>query len=122
MLVLLGIKHYVVFDSDQDQQQNRPLLRALGIADENKPRTDTPSTGVYNTYAMLKPRIEDVLKSSVGAAAFDAATKAVGDEFGRKAEETFKNPVTAKHVLERLRHDGLVCGTLHEIATRIVAL
>jgi putative ATP-dependent endonuclease of the OLD family len=122
ILQLLGIKHYAVFDSDQAPQQNRPLLKALGVPDKDIPKTGTPDTGVFETYAVLKPRIEDVVRASVGAKAWDEATTHVASEFGRTPDQTLKNPVTAERVLASLRDAGLVCGTLHEIAGRIAAL
>jgi predicted ATPase len=122
ILRLLGIKHYAVFDSDRDPTQNKPLLRALGLSDKSIAKTETPSTGAFNSFAVLQPKMEDVLKASVGEAAFNDATLAVGDEFGRAPDQTLKNPVTAERVLARLRDAGRVCDTLYEIATRIASL
>jgi putative ATP-dependent endonuclease of OLD family len=122
VLRLLGIKHYAVFDSDRDAQQNRPLLKALGITDKRLLKDGTPQTAVHDTYAILNPRVEDVVRAAVGAEAFDEATASIAEEFGRTPEQTLKNPVTAERVLARLREAGRVCGTLHEIATRIAAL
>lgn len=122
ILRLLGIKHYAVFDSDRDAAQNRPLLKALCVPDKGILKNGTPATAVLAAYAVLKPRIEEVVRSSVGAVAFDAATEAVADEYGRTPEQTLKNPVTAERVLARLRDVGLECKTLRDIASRIAAL
>jgi putative ATP-dependent endonuclease of the OLD family len=122
VLRLLGIKYYAVFDSDREAHQNRPLLKALGIADKRIPKDGAPQTVVEDTYAIFKPRVEDVVRAAVGAEAFDEATTRIAEEFGRTPEQTLKNPVTAERVLARLREGGRVCGTLHEIAIRIAAL
>jgi putative ATP-dependent endonuclease of OLD family len=122
VLRMLGIKYYAVFDSDRDAHQNRPLLKALGIADKRIPKDGALQTAVEDTYAVFNPRVEDVVRAAVGAEAFDEATSRIAEEFGRTPEQTLKNPVTAERVLARLREGGRVCGTLHEIATRIAAL
>lgn len=122
ILRMLGINHYVIFDSDRDPVQNKPLLKALGVPDKAMPKTGTPATAVSKTYAVLSPKIEDVVKGSVGASAFDSATVAVADEYGRTPEQTLKNPVTAERVLARLREAERECKTLHEVVSRIAAL
>lgn len=122
ILRTLGINHYAVFDSDHDAPQNRPLLKALGVPDKAIPKNGTPPTTVCETYAILQPRIEMVVKNAVGAEAFDAATAAVADEYGRTPEQTLKNPVTAERVLAHLRETGRECKALHDIVSRIAAL
>ncbi len=122
ILRTLRVNHYAIFDSDRDAAQNRPLLKALGVPDKVIPKAGTPATAVLETYAVLKPKIEDVVKDSFGAAAFDAATAAVADEYGRTPEQTLKNPVTAERVLAHLRESGRECKTLRDIVSRIAAL
>lgn len=122
ILWLLGIRHFAVFDSDRDPGQNRPLLRSLGVANKDIPKTGTPDTGVFGSYAAFKPNVETVVRDSVGKAAFDEATRLVADEFSREPEQTLKNPVTAERVLAILRDKGLVCEPLREIAARIATL
>ena len=122
ILQLLGIRHFAVFDSDRDPGQNRPLLRSLGVANKDIPKTGTPDTGVFGSFAAFKPNVETVARDSVGKAAFHEATRLVADEFSREPEQTLKNPVTAERVLAILRDKGLVCEPLREIAARIATL
>lgn len=119
ILDLLGIRHYAVFDSDRDQQQNRPLLRALGVPESAIPESGTPETAILETYAVLKPRIVEVVRGSIGAKAFDEEALRVAEEFGRTQEQVLKNPVTAERLLGDLRDAGLASEPLREIVLRI---
>jgi energy-coupling factor transporter ATP-binding protein EcfA2 len=122
ILDLLGIRYYAVFDSDRDPQQNRALLKALGIADKKISQTGTLATGVFERYAVLNPKIETVVRDAVGAKAFEEVSALVAEEFGRTSEQVLKNPITAERVLTLLRDRKLACPTLHDIAAKIAGL
>lgn len=118
----LSIPTYVVWDSDEGEQNARPeencrLLRLMNHAEE-----DWPSKLEAN-FACFGRNLETTLRDEITADVYDRLLSAIQAEWGitRKAQAT-KNPSVVQELLRRAQAEGRTSPTLRSIVERILAL
>jgi putative ATP-dependent endonuclease of the OLD family len=121
----LGIKTYLIFDSDagatrKDQaaakSANRLLLRIAGATEE-----DFPSF-VGERCAAFKEKIETTIGSELGADLFEGLMMELQSEFEMKRADVLKNPNVMGQLLERAAAKGHRSDTLSRIVDAIIQL
>ncbi len=124
ILSLLGIQHYVVFDSDSDEQlrENQEILRLLNAAPDDIPSLGSPATAVRNNYAVLNQKMETVVSEEFGDAVVRKCVAKTAEIYNRKHGDVMKNPVTAAHVITLLHEQGKRSKTLEAIVSKLSEL
>jgi putative ATP-dependent endonuclease of OLD family len=121
VLELLGIKHYIVFDSDSanDLTVNQTILGLLNAAAADVPALGMPPTAVRASYAVLTPKLEAVMQADFGAELFGECVLETAKTFQRKEVDVMKNPVTAAYAIELMHGKGARSATLDKIVENV---
>ena len=118
----LGIPIYVMWDSDQGENDTKPdtnryLLRLLGQAEE-----DWPSQ-VMEKHTCFKVKLEATLSDELGKDSFNQLLSEVQNDLGiLKRSHALKNPVVLERVIARAASNGKTSPTLKSIVEKIIAL
>jgi predicted ATP-dependent endonuclease of OLD family len=124
VLELLGIRYYAVFDGDTAAQieENKTLLRALKADKKDIPASGTPATAVRKNYAVLNPKVEELIRNDFGKKLYEDCAKETASEFGVEPADIMKNPVTAQYAIAAMREKGAKSKTLDDVISHIGAL
>lgn len=114
----MGIKTYLVWDNDRGAEdpkpdENRRLLRMLGMAEEDWP------TGVWDTHACFDNKLEDTLVKEIQPQMFDYYLDKAKDEFRLARSRALKNPFALRYIVERCYREGCHSPTLDAMVEKI---
>ncbi len=118
-----NIPVYAIWDSDfggesPSVETNRLLLRLMGATEEE----DYP-TRITDIYACFQSKLEDTLRSEIGAAAFDDILRLLQVEFDiPRRELALKNPMVLEHLVRRAADQGSSSKSLETILDKILKL
>lgn len=119
----LEIPAFVIFDNDQpdnkpsERDTNRSLQQICGHTDI----TDWPS-GCFSRFAALNGKVEQQVRSAVGADHFNTTVANVADLHGLKPKDALKNPMVASAILGVFLGEKRKFEFLEEIVLKIDAL
>lgn len=124
----LGIRCFVVFDSDADERKsserenhrrnNLCILRLCGLTKADPlPSDDLWSVNVV----MWRTNIFDIVKDDVGSAAWDAAEQTVREAYHYTAGVRSKNKLLISATMEKLNDEGKASTILTKLCDRMLA-
>jgi hypothetical protein len=117
-----GIAVYLVWDSDQGDENARPevnrcLLRLVGQAEEDFPE------GLGKEHACFKTNLGETLRREIGSEFYDRVLAELQHGLGfAKRKDILKNAVAIRTIMERARSDARSCATLERITEAILGL
>lgn len=118
----LGIPVYLIWDSDEGEQEdtsktNRILLRVVGEAE-----SDYPSR-VEEGFASFKVNLETTLREEIGAGVFDGIIAELQDAFGVAGlKDCMKKPAVVSELIIRAKSKGHKSTSLELILDKILEL
>lgn len=118
----LGIRVYVIWDSDYGgrdakPESNRYMLRLLSQAEEDWPQ------GVREDHACFKVNLETTLAEEIGQELFEKLLSEAQSDLGiLKKEHALKNPAVLRQIVEKAAAAGKTSTTLKAIIEKVIAL
>lgn len=123
---LLGLKKFVVFDSDSDAEpeylqshrsDNTALLKALGAHDHDP----LPEETVWNdTFVQWSTNFGKIVESEVERLAWDRAFGKARRELGNPRGDFKKNPILIGHLLAELYADRVSIPSLQKLCEKLI--
>jgi putative ATP-dependent endonuclease of OLD family len=119
----LGIRTFLIFDSDNDKknngghpEKNRALPKLLG-----KQPVDFPETNCWNEGACFKNNIQDTIKEQIGQELFNSVIDEVLKEFDLAERiDGIKNPGVMAEVMKRCATKGNKSELLERIIYSVI--
>lgn len=120
----LGIKTYIVFDSDKSKGKdgkpdtNKLLLKLCG-----HPEEEFPKTSVRENMACFEEALPATLREEIGAQLYEQLLNQYSCELGYSPpKEGEKNPLVISNIVEEAYRGGRKAKTVEDIVEKIVAL
>jgi len=118
----LGIRTYVVWDSDEGNKDTKPeanryLLRLMRQNEEDYPER------VGDDFSCFKKDLETTLENEIGKDIFEGILNSVQSILGlTNKDQALKNPVAIRSIIEKAKEHGKSSKTIEDIVRKIIAL